>query len=84
MAWRDTGRRAKFFFVDAMSAFPLVLFLLHIRWWTFFLAIASMLVFWLVERKGFFVPECLRWLRNKISGPRKLGVARRLQNKLYD
>lgn len=66
--WRDSARTPRFFFVDAMAAFPLVLFLLHIRWWTFYLAIITVLFFALLERFNFTVPIFLRFMRSFIAG----------------
>jgi len=69
--WRDSARRPRFFLVDARAAFPLMLFLLHIRIWTAVLALLAMLFFALVERYGFTIPVFLRWLRSKLAGPHK-------------
>ncbi len=66
--WRDSARSPRFFFVDALAAFPMLLFLLHIRWWTFYLAIASVLFFAILERFNFTVPVFIRWSRTLISG----------------
>ncbi len=70
-AWRDTARSARFFFVDYRAAFLLLLFLLHIRVWTFFLAIFAVLCLYGLERYGFTVPVFLRILRCWLAGPRK-------------
>lgn len=70
-AWRDSARPARFFFFDARAAFPLLLFLLHIRWWTFILAVIATGFFAFLEHKGFTVVVFLRWLRNVLAGPRK-------------
>ena len=69
--WRDSARAARFFFVDARAAFPLLLFLLHMRWWTFGLAITAMIFFALLEKYGFTVVVFGRWLRNFMGGPTK-------------
>jgi intracellular multiplication protein IcmT len=66
--WRDSARRARFFFVDARAAFPLIIFLIHIRYWTFALAIVTMVFFALLERYGFTVVVFGRWLRNFFAG----------------
>jgi len=68
-AWRDSARDPRFFIVDANAAFPLVLFLLHIRLWTFLLAIASIIFFGILERFKFTVPIFFRWVRSTIAGP---------------
>ncbi len=70
-AWRDTARPAKFFFVDYRAAFPLLLFLLHIRVWTFLLAIIVVLCLYGLERYGYTVPVFLRIFRCWLAGPRK-------------
>lgn len=67
--WRDSSREARFFMVDAMAALPLVVFLLHIKMWTFYLAIATMAFFGILERFNFTVPVFLRWLRSTLAGP---------------
>ena len=66
--WRDSARNPRFFFVDALAAFPLVLFILHIRWWTLYLAIATIIFFAILERFNFTVPVFLRWLRGFLAG----------------
>ena len=69
--WRDSARSARFFVVDARAAFPLLLFLMHIRLWSFILAIIATLFFALLERYGFTVPVFIRWVRSMIAGPYK-------------
>jgi intracellular multiplication protein IcmT len=69
--WRDTAYAARFFFVDARASFPLFFFLMHIRWWTFGVAIAAMVFFALLEKYGFTVVVFGRWLRSFLAGPYK-------------
>lgn len=69
--WRDSARSARFFFVDYRAAFPLLLFLLHIKIWTFIVAILAMVFLAFLERYGFTVTVFLRWLRSTLAGPRK-------------
>ena len=69
--WRDSARATRFFFVDYRAAFPLLLFLLHIKVWTFVAAIISMIFLALLERFGFTVSVFLRFFRSKLAGPRK-------------
>lgn len=66
--WRDSARSARFFVVDARAAFPIFLFLMHIRLWTALIVIISAVFFGIIERYGFTVPVFLRWLRNFLSG----------------
>lgn len=69
--WRDSARNARFFMVDARAAFPLFIFLLHIRMWTFILALISIIFFAIIERYGFSVPVFLRFIRSFLAGPHK-------------
>lgn len=72
--WRNSARPARLFLIDAKAAFPLLLFLLHIRLWTFISSLLAMILFGLIEHYGFSVSVFLRWLRNVLSGPRKLAI----------
>lgn len=66
--WRDAARIPRFYFMDAFSAFPLLLFLLHIHWWTFITAILFMAFFIILERFKFTLPVFFRWLRSTLAG----------------
>lgn len=69
--WRDSARSARFFMVDARAAFPIFIFLMHIRVWTGLLVLVSAVFFGIVEHYGFTVPVFLRWLRSTLAGPIK-------------
>lgn len=71
-SWRDSARPVRFFVVDYRATFPLLFFLLHIRIWTFIVAVITMVSFGLLERFGFTVSVFLRWLRSYVAGPRKI------------
>lgn len=73
--WRDSARSPRFFMVDAYAALPLVLFLLHIRAWTFYLALTAIVFFAILERFNFTVPVFFRWLRSTIAGRVKVAKA---------
>ena len=66
--WRDSARPARFFMLDARAAFPVFIFLLHIRLWTALLVLATALFFGAIEKFGFTVPVFLRWLRCFLAG----------------
>ena len=66
--WRDSARSPRFFMVDARAAFPLFIFLMHIRFWTAMLVVISALFFGIIEHYGFTVPVFLRWLRSFLAG----------------
>jgi intracellular multiplication protein IcmT len=69
--WRDSAHSARFFFVDARAAFPLVFFLLHLKIWTFAIALSVMVFFALLEKYGFSLIVFGRWLRSFMAGPYK-------------
>jgi len=69
--WRDSAREVKFFIVDSKAAFPFVIFLLHMRMWTFWIALTMTLFFSVLARFGFTVPIFRRWIRSFIAGPRR-------------
>ena len=72
--WRDSAREPKFFIFNAKAAFPLLLFLLHIRVWTFVLAILAWLFFSYLNYFGFTIIVFVRWVRAKLAGKRKIAV----------
>lgn len=70
--WRDSARSARFFIVDARAAFPIFLFLMHIRVWTAMIVLISAIFFGIIEHYGFTVPVFLRWLRSLMAGKQKI------------
>ncbi len=70
--WRDSGRTPRFFMIDARSFFPMIIFLLHIRWWTFFVALGVALFFGIIEHYGFSTIVFLRALRSMLAGKIKV------------
>lgn len=72
--WRDSARPARFFIIDANAAFPMLLFLLHVKLWTFIIALMATLFFTLLNRFGFSVAVFLRWFRSLLAGPRKIAI----------
>jgi len=72
--WRDSAKAAKFFFVDAEAAFPIFLFLIHIKVWSLILAITIMMFFTLLNRFGYSVAVFLRIFRSALAGSRKVAI----------
>jgi intracellular multiplication protein IcmT len=70
-SWRDSARYPRFFIFDSRAVFPFMMWLLHMRWWTFFVALTAMAFFSLLLRFGFTVTIFLRWMRTTIAGRRK-------------
>lgn len=70
--WRDSARSARFFMLDARAAFPVFLFLMHIRVWTGILVLVSAVFFGILEHVGFSIPVFFRWLRTFLAGSIKV------------
>lgn len=66
--WRDSARTPKLFFMDAYAAFPLLFFVMHIRWWTFAVCIATIAFFVVLEKFGFTVPVFRKWIMAFLAG----------------
>lgn len=73
-SWRDSARPARFFIIDAKAAFPVLLFLLHIAWWTFYVALITTLFFTALNKFGYSIEVFLRIVRSFLAGPRKLAI----------
>lgn len=72
--WRDSARLARFWFLDCRAAFPFLLFLMHIRLWTFLLALFATFFFAALERYGFSVVVFWRWFRSTLAGKRRVVI----------
>ncbi len=70
--WRDSARAPRFFIIDARSALPCLLLLLHIRWWTLWFFLSAALFFAILERFGFTIQILGRAIRSLLAGSRKL------------
>lgn len=66
--WRDASRSPRFFIMDYRAVLPLLLFLLHITWTTFAIAVFFVIFFSILERFRFTIPVFLRWLRCQFAG----------------
>ena len=69
--WRDSARNARFWIFDAEASVPFLLLLVHIRMWTFWLAMCSSLIFALLNRYGYTIPVFMRIFRGFLVGPLK-------------
>lgn len=69
--WRDSARRPRFYIIEGWGAFPMFIFLLHIQWWTFIVALSATIFFSVLERYGFTIPIFWRWLLCFLGGSRK-------------
>ena len=67
--WRDAARTPRFYFMDSLAAFPLLLFFLHMRLWTFILVLCIIIFLVILERFKFTLPVFKRWLFATLAGP---------------
>lgn len=74
--WRNTQKPARFFIFDARAFLAVMLFLVHMRLWTFILVILLMFVFWGLERFGLTFDSALRALRCWFLGIRRPATGR--------
>jgi intracellular multiplication protein IcmT len=72
--WRDSARSVKFFFIDGSAAFPLLLLIVHIRLWTFLVAVGAMLFLTLLNHYGFSIPVFFRLVRSFAAGRRRVVI----------
>lgn len=61
--WRATMKSARFAIFDAKAAFPVLIFLLHISYDTFYLLLGSLIFFYILERNGYDFNASLRRMR---------------------
>lgn len=73
--WRDSARTVKFFIWDGKTAFPLVIFLMHISWITLGVTLATITLFTVLNYFGYRLEVFLRIIRNAIAGSRKAVIA---------
>lgn len=66
--WRDTSLKARFFIMDIFAAIPLVIMLLHVEWWTFYMAITVTTFLGVIEHFGFSIPVIWRMARSSLAG----------------
>lgn len=77
-------KSARFFALDAFAAFPFLLVLIHIRWWTIGLAFLSSVLFWFAERLGLRFMPALRAVRSWFVVPVRPGRAFHLNPRAAD
>ncbi|MXX88321.1 MAG: hypothetical protein F4213_11800 [Boseongicola sp. SB0677_bin_26] len=69
--WRETMMPARFLFFDVRITVVLFPAFMHVRIWTFLVAVIAMAVFVWLERKGVSMDASLRYLRARIVGRRR-------------
>lgn len=72
--WRDTGSPVRVLGCDYRVLFPLSLWALHMAWWTFYIALAGIVLFAGLERYGLTVTAFLRTVRRLLAGRHRPAV----------
>lgn len=72
--WRDTARPAMFFGIEAYAVFPFLLFFLHMKWWTFWLATVSFVGLAALSRFGFTATVFIHFVRAYLAGRARFAV----------
>lgn len=66
--WRDASLTMRFFGIDARAFFPLLIALYHPRKWTFALAGGAIIIFFVMEKRGYTLPVLIRAIRHWLRG----------------
>ncbi|MBI3419675.1 MAG: hypothetical protein HY053_06050 [Proteobacteria bacterium] len=82
--WRNSMKPARFFFMDARAAIPFVFMLLHLRIWTFFLAMFTTLIFYFLEQRGMSFDAALRGLRVWFVGCKRPPIKHSDRHRMVD
>lgn len=67
--WRNTYKFPRFWILDARVAIFFLLFLLHIRMWSFICMIIIFGIFYIMERYGLDFASAFRAVRSYMAGP---------------
>lgn len=66
--WRESGRPVRFFFISSYAVAPMMLFLLHIRYWTLGVFVGTLIAMFVMEQFGFTPPVAILAIRSLIAG----------------
>ena len=82
--WRNTMKPVRFFMVDARAGIFLILFIFHMRAWTFGLFVLMMIFFWMLEKRGLVFGAALRSFRTWFLGKRRPAWLYTRKRKFHD
>jgi intracellular multiplication protein IcmT len=74
--WRDSARQPKLFIIDAKAALFVLFWLLHPRWWTFYVALGFIILVTILDYFKLTLPVAMRLLRRAIGGKKKIRLLR--------
>jgi len=72
--WRNTMLPIRIYIADARALIPMMVVLVHIRLWTFYIALAGIAVFAVLEWLGLTYPAAVRTVRRIIVGRRRSAI----------
>ncbi len=72
--WRNTMLPIRIYIADARALIPMMVVLVHIRLWTFYIALAGIAVFAVLEWLGLTYPAAVRTVRRMIVGRRRSAI----------
>jgi len=81
--WRDSARSPRFLIFSAYIAVPLLVFLFHIKWWTFIVLVLTIILMTVIEYFGYTPPVAVLALRSWMAG-KKVTCRRQLYDKKLD
>jgi intracellular multiplication protein IcmT len=82
--WRNSMKPVRFFALDARVAVFFMLFLVHMRLFTFGLFWVMCFLFWILERKGLTFDAAIRSARTWILGANRPGLLWHRKRRLTD
>lgn len=71
LAWRETHRQPRFLMFDGRIVVLVFLTIMHIRIWTLFLLVTTIVTLFWFDRKNIPAESILRWLRATIVGKKR-------------
>jgi len=66
--WCDTATFPRFFIIDARCVFPIFIFFFHMSMITLYFALASSVIFFILQRLGYSPEASLRIVKRKMFG----------------
>lgn len=81
MNWRNIGRQLRFYSLDGRSIFLIIFFLYSWSYVTFWILIFGFILLWLIERRGYTLPNAWRKVKAWIGGPHRPSVTPRRQGR---
>lgn len=82
--WRNNMRIVRFFMLDARAALPFLVLFVYFRWSSLTLALITVTIFYILERKGLTFSAALRNLRAWIVGRDRPGLIGIYKKKFVD